>query len=79
MIYAGIEAITKANGILTGILADSAGWQSINAGDMSGYLRGSFGGRALKTLGGGMDAVGNAALGAAAGVGKGVAAGAVKG
>ena len=76
MIYAGIEAITKANGILTGILADSAGWQSINAGDMSNYLRGSFGGRAMKTLGGGMDAVGNAALGVAAGVGKGVAAGA---
>lgn len=45
MIFAGIEAISKANGILTGILADNAGWQSISSGDMSGYLRGSFVGR----------------------------------
>lgn len=42
LIFAGVEAVTKANGILTGILADNAGWQSINAGDMSGYLKNSF-------------------------------------
>ena len=35
MIYAGFEVVKKANGIITGILADSAGWQSIQAGDMS--------------------------------------------
>ena len=33
MIYAGFEVVKKANGIITGILADSAGWQSIQAGD----------------------------------------------
>ncbi len=36
MIYGGFEVVKKANGIITGILADSAGWQSISAGDMSG-------------------------------------------
>lgn len=45
LVYAGIEAVSKANGILTGILADNAGWQSITAGDMSGYLKGSYAGR----------------------------------
>ena len=35
MIYGGFEVVKKANGIITGILADSAGWQSISAGDMS--------------------------------------------
>ncbi|MBR6093962.1 MAG: hypothetical protein IKP92_02935 [Lachnospiraceae bacterium] len=35
MIYGGFEVVKKANGIITGILADSAGWQSIQAGDMS--------------------------------------------
>ena len=29
------EVVKKANGLVTGILADSAGWQSIQAGDMS--------------------------------------------
>jgi hypothetical protein len=37
LIYGGFEAVKKANGIITGIIADSAGWQSIQAGDMSGY------------------------------------------
>ena len=35
MIYGGFEVVKKANGIITGILADSAGWQSIQATDMS--------------------------------------------
>ena len=35
MVYAGFEVAKKATGLLTGILADSAGWQSISAGDMS--------------------------------------------
>ncbi|WP_143008448.1 Mbov_0396 family ICE element transmembrane protein [Pseudobutyrivibrio sp. YE44] len=52
LIYAGIEAISKANGILTGILADNAGWQSVASGDMSGYLKGSFAGRVASTAGG---------------------------
>ena len=37
LIYGGFEAVKKANGIITGILADSAGWQSIQAGDMSAF------------------------------------------
>ena len=37
LIFGGFEAVKKANGIITGILADSAGWQSIQAGDMSGF------------------------------------------
>ena len=41
MIYAGFEVVKKANGIITGILADSAGWQSIQAGDMSSYGQGA--------------------------------------
>ncbi len=47
LIFAGIEAISRANGILTGILADNAGWQSISAGDMSNYFKGSFAGAAM--------------------------------
>ena len=36
LIYGGFEAAKKSSSILTGILADSAGWQAIQAGDMSG-------------------------------------------
>ena len=36
LIYGGFEAAKKSSSILTGILADSAGWQSVQAGDMSG-------------------------------------------
>ncbi|MBR0312650.1 MAG: hypothetical protein IJQ98_09700, partial [Oscillospiraceae bacterium] len=35
LIYGGFEAAKKSTALLTGILADSAGWQSIQAGDMS--------------------------------------------
>ena len=35
LVYGGIEASKKSTGLLTGILADSAGWQSVQAGDMS--------------------------------------------
>lgn len=45
MIWAGTIAIEKANGLLTGILADSAGWQSITAGSAAHDVRGSFVGR----------------------------------
>lgn len=52
MIYAGIEAMSKANGILTGILADNAGWQSVASGDMQNYLNRSFVGRMASRVGG---------------------------
>lgn len=35
LIYGGFEVVKKANGLITGILADSAGFQSITASDMS--------------------------------------------
>lgn len=35
LVLGGFEVAKKATGLLTGILADSAGWQSISAGDMS--------------------------------------------
>ena len=44
MIYAGFEVVKKANGMITGILADSAGWQSIQAGDMTAYGESAKGG-----------------------------------
>lgn len=47
LIFAGLEAISKTNGILTGILADNAGWQSISAGDMSTYFKQSTAGSML--------------------------------
>ena len=45
MIWAGTVAIEKANGLLTGILADSAGWQSIMAGSAAQDVKGSTLGR----------------------------------
>ncbi|MCR5476321.1 MAG: hypothetical protein K6E92_01690 [Lachnospiraceae bacterium] len=35
LLLGGFEVVKKASGLITGILADSAGWQSIQAGDMS--------------------------------------------
>ncbi|MCR4725410.1 MAG: hypothetical protein K5772_08250 [Clostridia bacterium] len=35
LVFGGFEAAKKSTALLTGILADSAGWQSIQAGDMS--------------------------------------------
>ena len=46
MIWAGTEAVEKANGLLTGILADMAGHQSLLAGDMSNAVKGSALGQA---------------------------------
>ena len=47
LVYGGFEVAKKATALLTGILADSAGWQSISAGDMS-----SSAGKAIgKTVG----------------------------
>ena len=62
LIFGGFEAAKKSTSLLTGILADSAGWQAIQAGDMSGsagkLIGGAAGvakgaaGLALKTAGG---------------------------
>ncbi|MBQ7057714.1 MAG: hypothetical protein IJM83_00220 [Firmicutes bacterium] len=64
MVWGGFEAAKKSTGLLTGILADNAGWQSLTAGDMSASA-----GKAL----GKVTAVGKAAAGTALGVGKAVA------
>lgn len=54
LIYGLFEVAKKATGLLTGILADSAGWQSVQAGDMSGSAGKLIGGvaGAAKTVGG---------------------------
>ena len=61
LVYGGFEVAKKATGLLTGILADSAGWQSIQAGDMSSS--------AGKAIGSALGA-GKAVAGAAIGTGK---------
>ena len=71
MVWAGIKAVEKANGILTGILADNAGWQSVMAGDMSGTVRGSRVGRMAASLKQSFEnKVGNAVTGTAVGTAK---------
>ena len=55
LVFAGFEAAKKSSSILTGILADSAGWQAVQAGDMS-----TSAARAI----GATVAVGSAAVGA---------------
>ena len=60
MIYGGFEAAKKASSILTGILADNAGMQAIQAGDMSASA-----GRAIGAVTGAGKAVAGKALGAA--------------
>ena len=48
--YGGLTAVSRVNGILTGILADNAGWQAISAGDMRGNVEGSAAGRFLGSM-----------------------------
>lgn len=60
LIYGGFEAAKKSSGILTGILADSAGWQSIQAGDMSASA-----GKAMSAVTGAGKAIGGKAMGVA--------------
>jgi hypothetical protein len=93
IILGGFEVSEKATNLITGILADNAGWQSITAGDMSGSaksavgigmnLANTVGGGALKTAGGlGLSALGFGAkigLKGAAGVGLGLGYGAYYG
>ena len=56
LIYGGFEAAKKSSSILTGILADSAGWQAVQAGDMSGSA-----GKAIGAVTGAAKKVGGAA------------------
>ena len=57
LIYGLFEVSKKATGLLTGILADSAGWQSVQAGDMAGSA-----GKLIGGVTGAAKAVGGAAL-----------------
>ena len=72
IIVAAAQAVLKANGILTGILSDQAGMQSIYAGDMSDYAKSSSTvGRAALAAKEWLDAApGKAALLPVKGVGK---------
>ena len=77
MVYGVFEVAKKATALLTGILADSAGWQSITAGDMSssvgkavGGASGLVTGAAGKALGLGMTVAGKVGGFAAAPVGN---------
>ena len=80
LLYAGVKAVSKANGLVTGILADSAGYQSIMAGDMSDYLRNSTMGQIGAKVTGAIGSIpgkaiglaGSTAIGAGKLVGKGV-------
>ena len=73
LMYGLFEVSKKATGLLTGILADSAGWQSVQAGDMSGSAGKLIGGTVGRAK-----ALGGAALGAAGKVGGKVAGVATK-
>ena len=93
IVLGGFEVSEKATNLITGILADNAGWQSITAGDMSSTAKGVVakgeqmaslvGGKAIKTVGGaGLSALGFGAkmgLKGAAGVGLGLGYGAYYG
>ena len=64
LVFGGFEAAKKSTALLTGILADSAGWQAIQAGDMSSSASAAIG----KVVGAGK-AVGGTALGVGKAVG----------
>ena len=81
MIWAGTVAIEKANGLLTGILADNAGWQSIMAGSTAQDVKGSSVGRlanaATSKLEAGAVSIATAPVSFAAGKAAGLAKGTV--
>ena len=62
LVYGGFEVAKKATALLTGILADSAGWQSISAGDMSSSA-GKAIGKVAGTVAGAGKLAGKSALG----------------
>ena len=87
ILLGAFEVAEKATSLITGILADNAGWQSINAGDMSGTAKsvvgkakgmamgaavGGVGGMLMGATGMGLKGMGKAAVGAGMGVGYGV-------
>ncbi len=57
MVVAAAQAVLKANGLLTGILADQAGMQSLYAGDMQNYAKNSKIGRAALGLKDAIDSI----------------------
>ena len=69
LVFGGFEAAKKSTALLTGILADSAGWQAIQAGDMS-----SSAAKAIGTATG----LASGAAGKALGVGKAIGGFALK-
>ena len=86
IVLGAFEVAEKATSLITGILADNAGWQSITAGDMSGTAKGlvakgkamakSYGGRALSAAGGAGASVLGFGLKGVAGAGLGLGYGA---
>ena len=64
LIFGGFEAAKKSTSLLTGILADSAGWQAVQAGDMSSSAAGLVGGASSLAKGAAMKAGGLALKGA---------------
>ncbi len=67
LIVGALEVEEKAQGLITGILADNAGWQAINAGDMRGTA-GKFMNGVISTA----KSLPSVAKGVGKGVGKGV-------
>ena len=63
LVFGGFETAKKATGLLTGILADSAGMQSVAAGDMSSSASSAIGA---------VTGVGKKVLGTGLGIAKGV-------
>ena len=70
--YGAVTAVNRVNGILTGILADSAGYQAITAGDMRGAVKQSAIGQKLSSVSG------SALAGKAAGAATSAVGGAAK-
>ena len=89
IVLGGFEVAEKATNLITGILADNAGWQSITAGDMSGtaksvvergkQMAGVYGMKALSTAGGAAGFGLKTGLKGVAGAGLGVGYGAYYG
>ncbi len=75
MIWAGTVAIEKANGLLTGILADNAGWQSIMAGSTAQDVKGSTVGRLASAAQSSVERTAAAPVTAVAGKAMGIAKG----
>ncbi|MDD6207624.1 MAG: hypothetical protein PUB10_03775 [Clostridiales bacterium] len=64
LIMAAALTASKASGMISGILADSAGWQSVNAGDVGSGALGRLGNglKAAETIGGGLKSAAKSAI-----------------